>query len=90
MFLRKQLQQLFEHFRIKLSTVPALDHGNKFIIFAVRRKGIKITGPIQHIQTLKTMPILPFKLLQEYVQIHAFLRVNERNLQRNWRGWLML
>lgn len=87
MFLWKKLQQLFENFCIKLGAVPALDHGNKFFIFAGRREGIRIRGPIQHThETLKTtLPILPFKLLQEYVQIHAFLRVNERNLERSWR-----
>lgn len=37
-FLRKKLQQLFEYFSVKLGSVPALDHGDEFLVFAEGRK----------------------------------------------------
>lgn len=44
----KKLQQLFEHFCIKLSTVPGLNHANEFLVFAERRKRRKrrVKGPL--------------------------------------------
>lgn len=38
MFLWKKLQQLFEHFCVKLSTVPALNHDDELLVFAERRE----------------------------------------------------
>lgn len=85
MFLWKKLQQLFEHFCVKLSPVRALNHGNEFLVFADRtkkkREKVKRTD-----HDMINMAILPFELLQEYVQIHAFLGINERDLERSWRG----
>lgn len=80
MFLWEKLQQLFEHFCVKLSAVPALNHGDEFLVFAKRREKkkekVKRTD-----QEMAKWAISPFELLQEDVQIHAFLGINERDLE---------
>lgn len=80
MFLWKKLQQLFEHFCVKLSAVPVLNHDDEFLVFAERRE--KKREKVKKDRSGNgQVAISPFELLQEDVQVHAFLGINERDLE---------
>lgn len=75
MFLWKELQQLFEHFCVKLSTVAALNHGDEFLVFAERREKRRVKGALVKWQTWPSHHLNCFRKMFKFMLFLGSMKV---------------